>query len=1690
MSNNKFQSQTEYSFNVDNVTSKIRLDFDTNVVNPKDAVLGIDKTATQFILLDQSQVPGLGTNVSYSPDLSVLSSSHTNSVKEYVFEKLIDPSVVGCENCGDKRKYTPSTGVDSSGQITNTSVIPIINKEVIAEFQIEPEAYHSFEIDLVGHRTICDGSGNCFTENINDASGTTNINKRSWFSSFAYGSNGSLNASEANTLSTIFDPTGSPMSASTFALTSASASDATTVFPPFNSELEFTDDEYNSLKAIEYHCCKCCSYYEDFQSGKITEAQAKSLCEKSNIFIPSTGSSITHYDYCTTQFSNIKNLTYLSRKFSNAPISVCEILKDKINQYGTMPDPNIPQCNNISFNSVTPTNLTNPNPTSGAENIIVEEGELTIPSSLFAPCNLPPNDQDACAFCAIVIASGESDPCLDACQTLFGTDTCSGGGGGGGGGPDCTDPALACTGVCLAAGETEIQCLDNCQSNPCYSILCPYYNPCICNSGNCTGCNPACGDYNKCFYDSLNGPWSTSVNTVPIGYDIGIDEADPSSERISPCTSSSWIRNSSRHSTLLRDFNSVIVSPKAFVLGRCIEGPGDSSYNNTITGRSCTYLEDAILNSGTTNYCALLLDNPLYFNQLWEDTSFNVYGGGFYANRDLRDFIYDQTGTIHFTTNVNSNFLNYKPADKTNIIYHIEKIKSNNITYLLNYGNKPTAPAFYDNASAYLSLGYGYTSETVTSPVVAKQSYPVVKPYIYYHLPSQNYLSEYRTQAVSGATTLIYRTYYATYGIATNGGQFSTIKSVNTTIPSSIPVTETTYIIPSYSEENILITGNTSLADKSVLTTPVLKTKEIKKIYTQQNYGVMLWEDNSVTKDSFWGKLSTAMSTTLPSSSFVKNKYIDLSLSELLIMGVTTNNTLSFVGNDASIVNQTALNNLSGRTLLSVTHTSETNSNFAFVIVDDGTGQNKGTVRGWGTNNNGRVLGTTATNTAITGTATAAAELRIAGSILTDVVQIETNATICMALNSTGHVFVWGSTSTSTTNPWAGTNASNSNITLTGTGAVSPPSGRVAILGTLLTDVKKIACGTFSYAALKKDLKTLVLWGEQSRITFDGTPSTVMSKTITFTKNIADIQTTGNGGIILFEDGTVAQFGQQIVGTERAFLSSLKNIRSIADSNYKTEFYGLLKNLNTSGSFINEVSLNTWPETNQAFEYIPTARISRQLLRRGGDATWNGITWDDVYSSPTNATYPGLIYHSDITPINTLELVNGSRKRNNEISLLNNEYIFTYEPYESGVKTYKAYLINNGIRQDFGYITDSRDFAGSNGSFENFKFRGKILSDNLSVEISNSNLVYDSIGNLVAGSLPAKILSTILGSDSGNLNLNSTTFPIEVTINAHKFTGGSGGVKLTLNTTDDVLDDGTLIGSFSTSGNLNDSTGKITIILDRKFTRTVSGLNKNDVAFLFKVKNNVKVFTDSITYDKTGLLKTDDFSTFVFGSSYTYLDRPPSERARDLGRNEHELFTTKSARFATPDYASWDVTSHQNNSTDNQMVIPFRGLQYQYAKFKPGKTYGISAEVDDYPIIRTIRKNNGKFYIQILAGAFPYYHPLVHEPVIYLLNLNSNFNSSLAWRNAICNRQSNWFNYVATTKWSCHIKHTQFATNTLSWQLPQGLTASDSTGKQKPVVIGRIPPASVADILTPTAPTTGLKPSESESGGRGTVGLE
>jgi hypothetical protein len=183
----KFNTQTGYQLNLNNTTSKIRLDFDTNVINPENSVLGTTEDCKEFVLINPNLIGQTDSNGFRSLDVSTSNGVQTGSVKHYVFEKLVNPNVVGCENCGNKRKYTPDGVNSTTGLIENLNVLPVINKEVVAEFEISPEAYHSLEIDLVGHRRICDDSGNCFYEEIPQNSTFGNVatsQTKSWIYPF------------------------------------------------------------------------------------------------------------------------------------------------------------------------------------------------------------------------------------------------------------------------------------------------------------------------------------------------------------------------------------------------------------------------------------------------------------------------------------------------------------------------------------------------------------------------------------------------------------------------------------------------------------------------------------------------------------------------------------------------------------------------------------------------------------------------------------------------------------------------------------------------------------------------------------------------------------------------------------------------------------------------------------------------------------------------------------------------------------------------------------------------------------------------------------------------------------------------------------------------------------------------------------------------------------------------------------------------------------------------------------------------------------------------------------------------------------------------------------------------------------------------------------------------------------------
>ena len=115
---NKFNSNYGYNLEVD--TAKISIDFDTNVGNPVNTILG--HNGSQFILVNKSLLDS--TNTTLTNDLSGDDGTRKGTVKTYVFEKLVDPSIVGCANC--------DSGTDVYNDLIMTGQLPIINREIIA----------------------------------------------------------------------------------------------------------------------------------------------------------------------------------------------------------------------------------------------------------------------------------------------------------------------------------------------------------------------------------------------------------------------------------------------------------------------------------------------------------------------------------------------------------------------------------------------------------------------------------------------------------------------------------------------------------------------------------------------------------------------------------------------------------------------------------------------------------------------------------------------------------------------------------------------------------------------------------------------------------------------------------------------------------------------------------------------------------------------------------------------------------------------------------------------------------------------------------------------------------------------------------------------------------------------------------------------------------------------------------------------------------------------------------------------------------------------------------------------------------------------------------------------------------------------------------------------------------------------
>ena len=529
---NKFNSKSGFDFDLNNITSKIRLDFDTNVENPTNYILGINDTQDQFILVDPNELTN--TNIIENTlDLSVLEQGYFGDVNHYVFEKLINPATVGCSNC--------DSSTDVNELFLKTGNIPTINNEVIAEFEISPSAIHTLEIDLVGHRKVCDDSGNCYD---------------TW-----------------NTLGEEFIPK------------------KLIATPPYPNTV--IDREFENA-FIDYSCCPCCEAEYSYQQGLISIEKRNEICETSNVYIKSTVAFPTFYDYC----HNLRYNTILETNQVGSTSSICDLIESSKYTYGTQIDTTLSHCSTTAFtasfiSATGPnTNPTLPDPRPPAPNLFTGSGD----TGPYNPCEKDPTTgryncggnclalcccqedrhhrdagmPDGCSLgaslgCSIPCDSDETkdaiasnrcgpvgadeiriysgccclssscseceDPeltpekcaeCKTACESAAfckehpnHPDCCSwpyqcttsGGGGGGGGGSDCT--TNPCSSGCPNAGTCACdptQCTNPCDTDPCGagcsgadSCQCnPARQDCICAANPCAG---GCADSGTCRCD-------------------------------------------------------------------------------------------------------------------------------------------------------------------------------------------------------------------------------------------------------------------------------------------------------------------------------------------------------------------------------------------------------------------------------------------------------------------------------------------------------------------------------------------------------------------------------------------------------------------------------------------------------------------------------------------------------------------------------------------------------------------------------------------------------------------------------------------------------------------------------------------------------------------------------------------------------------------------------------------------------------------------------------------------------------------------------------------------------------------------------------------------------------------------------------------------------------------------------------
>jgi hypothetical protein len=327
--------------------------------------------------------------------------------------------------------------------------------------------------------------------------------------------------------------------------------------------------------------------------------------------------------------------------------------------------------------------------------------------------------------------------------------------------------------------------------------------------------------------------------------------------------------------------------------------------------------------------------------------------------------------------------------------------------------------------------------------------------------------------------------------------------------------------------------------------------------------------------------------------------------------------------------------------------------------------------------------------------------------------------------------------------------------------------------------------------------------------------------------------------------------------------------------------------------------------------------------------------------------------------------------------------------------TLNSYLINNSFKNPYTFITSSNTLENNDSIvYNNYKFICSVKNidgnyllvvpeDTLKTVINTFNEYEDITSSSPSSERGHSVLFNILDRMTRIYG-----YPLIVTLFEYS-SAGSNTIKL--NKTIDVLIPGTFIVDYYYSTGLG----------------LVISLNNNEQLAINQNKKYalmLKASTSLINY--TSNTKTPTSSLVLENKNYYTLDEISMLDLKAV------LFDSSSPKLSTPDYTSLMIRDDLNNIKE----VPLRGTEYSLS------------EKDNYPIIRYVRKANGRFYIQILAGAFPYYHAIPHYPVVKQLTESGSdlIKDSL---NKICTKHKSWYNHVSTTKWMCYIKHTELGSD-------------------------------------------------------------